>query len=127
MVYMSLNYYAGFFDPSQFPEKIIWMGIAWGIQYAWKKLIKNYQFKLNRRQIWRNFQWFKIGCHAISFLIWSRINTYGEIFSFKRIEKGTEKILIYNFKSGFTIFKKLEPEMAEYLLGKLKEWTAKHQ
>ena len=122
---MSLNHYPGFFDPSQIPQNIIWMGIGFGIQYAWKKLVKSHQFKLNRRQIWRNFQWFKIGYHAISFLIWGYVNTYGEIFSFKRIEKGTEKILLYHFKSGFTIFKKLEPEMAEYIFNKLKELATK--
>lgn len=124
---MSLNHYAGFFDPSQISQNIIWLGIGLGLQYIWKKLVKNYQFKLNKCQIWRNFQWLKIACHTVSFLAWSYVNTFGEIFGFKHIEKGAEKILFYNFKSGFTIFKKLEPEMAEYLLGKLKEWTAKHQ
>ena len=122
---MSLYQYAGFFDPAQISQNIIWLGIGWGAQYAWSKLIKNHKFNLNRRQIWRNFQWFKIGCHAISFLIWGHVNTFGEIFYFKHIEKGTEKILIYHFKSGFAIFKKLEPEMAEYIFNKLKELANK--
>ena len=125
MVYMSLNHHAGFFDPSQISQNIFWLGIGLGLPYIWKKLVKNYQFKLNKHQIWRNFQWFKIGCHAVSFLIWGYVHTFGEIFYFKHIEKGTEKILLYHFKSGFAIFKKLEPEMAEYIFNKLKELATK--
>jgi len=122
---MSLHHYAGFFDPSQISQNIIWIGIGWAAQYAWSKLIKNHQFKLNRRQIWRNFQWFKIGCYAVSFLIWGHVHTFGEIFYFKHIEKGAEKILLYHFNAGFAIFKKLEPEMAEYIFNKLKELATK--
>jgi len=36
-----------------------------------------------------------------------------------------DKIMMYHFKSGFKTFKKLEPEMAEYIYEKLKEWANK--
>lgn len=47
-----------------------------------------------------------------------------KFFILNTLRRGQE-ILLYHFKSGFAIFKKLEPEMAEYIFNKLKELATK--
>jgi len=114
-----------FFDPVQIPQNLFWMGAGWGIHYGLKKLLKHNPIKFNKKQIWRNFQWFRIVCHGLAFLGWVYASMFCEVMRFKSTEKRIEKIMFYNFKSGFKIFKKLEPEMAEYIYEKLKELANK--
>ena len=121
---MSMSMPFQFFDPSQIPQNIMWMGIAWGIQYAWKKIRQNNQLKISRHIIWRKTQWFKIGLHALSLIACMYIGNFWKFVGLVTVEKQFTKIVFFNLKCGYYIFKKLEPDVAEALLAQVKEWFA---
>ena len=120
---MNIIQFDKFFDPSEIAEKMIWSGILWGVSYMVKILLKRHPIKINIHQFWRKFQWLRIVAHALSFVVWAYAEDFVLFWGLSRGEKITNKIMRYNFNSGFNIFKKLEPEMADYVYNKLKEWA----
>lgn len=115
-----------FFDPAQIPQNIIWMGISWVVRYGLEKLWKYHPIKINRHQIWRNFQWFRIFCNAINFIGCMYVGNFLKFIRLGFIANSLDKIMFFNFTHGFSVFKKLEPEMADYILNKLKEFLSKN-
>lgn len=45
----------------------------------------------------------------------------------KIVERQFDKIIFFNLKHGFEIFRKLEPQVAEHILIRLKEWIDKNK
>ena len=116
-----------FFDPAQIPQNVAWMAIGWSIEYGFKKLLKFHPIKINKHQIWRNFQWFRIFCNAINFIFCMYIGNFLKFIGLGIIGKQLDKIMFFNFTHGFSVFKKLEPDMADYILNKLKEFMNKNK
>jgi len=126
-MYLSFFQPFRFFDPTQIPQNLVWVGISWGIHFALKKLWQYNPIKINRHQIWRNFQWFRISCNAICLIKCMYIGIFMKRIGLGTIEKQLDKIIFFNISHGFSIFKKLEPQAAEYLLNKLKEFVNKNK
>ena len=110
--YLSLT----IFDPSQIPQNIIWIGLSWGLHYILKKFWQRHPIKINKHQIWRKFQWYRIFGHSLSFIVWMYFGNFWKLVRLRIIERQINKILSYHFTAGFGIFKQLEPEMAEYII-----------
>lgn len=121
---MSLNMHYQFIDISQIPQNIVWTAIGLAIPYIWKKF-KQWDFTMSMHKIWRKFQWSKIGLHAISLLVCFYVGKFWEFFGLKIVSDQVTKVMIINLKCGFYIFKKLEPEVADAILVKVKEWLTK--
>ncbi|MCH7647036.1 MAG: hypothetical protein IIA83_00295 [Thaumarchaeota archaeon] len=116
-----------FFDPSQISQGIMWMILGWAFPYGWNKLRLSNIFKISRLAIWRKFQWCTIGLHAISLIACMYIGNFWKFVGLEIVEEQFTRIMVFNLTYGFKIFKKLEPDIAEVILTKLKEWTTKHQ
>ena len=116
-----------FFDPAQITHNVIWMIMGWAIPYTLNKLRLSNIFKISRHAIWRKFQWYKIGFHALSLIACMYIGNFWKFVGLEIVEKQFTKIMFFNLKCGFAIFKKIEPDVAEAILTKLREWITKHQ
>lgn len=124
---MSLYLSFSFFDPAQITHNVIWMIMGWVISYALNKLRLSNIFKISRHAIWRKFQWYKIGFHALSLIASMYIGNFWKFVGLEIVEKQFTKIMFFNLTCGFAIFKKIEPDVAEAILSKLKEWASKQQ
>lgn len=99
------------------PHDILWLVIGQGLDY----LRRHRKTMFNPRNFRKNYGWFKIVCHIISFIITATFDNVFIKLHLKPLEKVCERIIMYDFKAGLAAFHNIEPELA----AKLAEFVTK--
>lgn len=89
------------------PHDLAWLGFAKAFDY----LFKNRKTIFRIKNFHKNYNWFRIGCHIISFLINANFSILFSKLKLKPLEKICNAIITHDFKVGLSIFQKIEPEL----------------
>ncbi len=97
-----------FTNPNHIPDWLMGWLVSKGMDY----MFKNRKTIFRPRNFRKNYGWFKIVCHIISFIITATFDNMFTKLHLKPLEKVCERIIMYDFKAGLAIFHKIEPELA---------------
>jgi len=112
-----------FFDVPSLPTNLTFLILGWGIPFLWKKLIQKHPIKINREQIWRNYQWAKIGYRFFHLVGLAYLESF---LSKIRIAKFNDRIyraFRNDIYVGFRTFKELEPGVAYWIFQELEKFA----
>ena len=108
---MLVNNSFRFTDLSNIGDRVIDIGIGVLISEAIHQ-IRKYKLLSRKYNFRKKYGWFKIGCNVICFIFVAYLDLLFTKIHAKFLGKACDRVMMYNFKTGFKIFNKIEPDIA---------------
>lgn len=111
------------FDFTGVPSNIAWGFGFYLIGKGIDHLLKQHPIQLNRKTIWKNYQWSKVVSCGLAFLGVAYVGEFCEKIHFKKGKKICDSRMMNCITTGIATFCKLEPELTYQIFKKLEEFV----
>lgn len=102
-----------FFDINDLPKELAWTVLFGAMERGTRYLLKRYKISLTPKDIRKNFGWFKMFTHLITFIVFGTLdNTFSKIH-LKPLTKMCHRVMKYNIADGLKTLSKTEPVLFE--------------